>query len=120
VRVYALTSSQVPSETLDLFLTREAADAELREIVQDEREWGDVLTVVPIEFDWRDAIRGAKLPRGFSEAWRCLGERASIGRALPRAAVERFARAACPNPISPPAQNCPSENELTPATMHVN
>jgi hypothetical protein len=36
MRVYALTSSQSLHETLDLFLTREAAEAELREILEDE------------------------------------------------------------------------------------
>jgi hypothetical protein len=36
MQVYALTSSQSPRETLDLFLTREAAEAELREILEDE------------------------------------------------------------------------------------
>jgi hypothetical protein len=51
VRVYALTGSQSLHETLDLFLTREAADAELREILEDEPEWKDVLRVVPIELD---------------------------------------------------------------------
>jgi hypothetical protein len=54
VHVYALTSSQVPDETLDLFLTREAAEAELREILLDEPEWVNVLRVVPIELDERD------------------------------------------------------------------
>jgi hypothetical protein len=39
VRVYALTSSYVPHETLDLFMSREAAEAELREILEDEPEW---------------------------------------------------------------------------------
>jgi hypothetical protein len=53
VRVYALTSSQSLHETLDLFLTREAAEAELREILEDEPDWKDVLRVVPIEFDGR-------------------------------------------------------------------
>jgi hypothetical protein len=42
MQVYALTSSQSPHETLDLFLTREAAEAELREILQDEPNWKDV------------------------------------------------------------------------------
>jgi hypothetical protein len=51
VQVYALTSSQLLHETLDLFLTREAADAELREILEDEPDWKDVLRVVPIELD---------------------------------------------------------------------
>ena len=51
VRVYALTSSQVVGETLDLFLTREAAEAELREILLDEPKWKDVLRVVPIGRD---------------------------------------------------------------------
>jgi hypothetical protein len=35
VQVCALTSSQLLHETLDLFLTREAAEAELREILED-------------------------------------------------------------------------------------
>jgi hypothetical protein len=54
VQVYALTSSHVPDETLDLFLTQEAAEAELREILEDEPEWGNVLRVVPIELDERN------------------------------------------------------------------
>jgi hypothetical protein len=52
--VYALTSSQSPRETLDLFLTQEAAEAELREILEDEPEWVNVLRVVPIELDERN------------------------------------------------------------------
>ena len=40
-------------ETRDLFLTREAAEAELREIIEDEPDWKDVLGVVPIELDGR-------------------------------------------------------------------
>jgi hypothetical protein len=55
MQVYALTSSQSPRETLDLFLTREAAEAELREILEDAPDWEDVLSVVPIEFDGRRA-----------------------------------------------------------------
>jgi hypothetical protein len=54
VLVHALTSSQSLHETLDLFLTREAAEAELREILQDEPDWKDVLRVVPIELDGRN------------------------------------------------------------------
>jgi hypothetical protein len=53
MQVYALTSSQSLRETLDLFLTREAAEAELREILGDEPDWKNVLRVVPIEFDLR-------------------------------------------------------------------
>jgi hypothetical protein len=53
MRVYALRSSQVPDTTLDVFLSREAAEAELREILQDEPSWVDVLSVVPIELDER-------------------------------------------------------------------
>jgi hypothetical protein len=49
VRVYALTSTQVAGETLDLFLTQDAAEAELREILEDEPDWVNVLRVVPIE-----------------------------------------------------------------------
>jgi hypothetical protein len=33
--------------------TREAAEAELREILHDEPDWKDVLRVVPIELDGR-------------------------------------------------------------------
>jgi hypothetical protein len=54
VRVYALTSSQSLRETLDLFLTREAAEDELTEILLDEPDWKDVLRVVPIELDGRN------------------------------------------------------------------
>jgi hypothetical protein len=54
MQVYALTSSRLLYETLDLFLTREAAEAELREILEDEPEWVNVLRVVPIELDERD------------------------------------------------------------------
>lgn len=55
MRVYALTSSQSPRETLDVFLSREAAETELREILQDEPDWRNVLSVVPIELDERNA-----------------------------------------------------------------
>jgi hypothetical protein len=54
MQVYTLTSSQSLHETLDLFLTREAAEAELREILQDEPDWKDVLRAVPIELDGRN------------------------------------------------------------------
>jgi hypothetical protein len=45
--VYALTSSQSPRETLDLLLTQEAAEAELREILEDEPEWVNVPSSSP-------------------------------------------------------------------------
>ena len=54
MQVYALTSTRLPCETLDLFLTREAAEAELREILEDEPQWVNVLRVVPIELDGRN------------------------------------------------------------------
>jgi hypothetical protein len=54
MQVYALTSSQSLHETLDLLLTREAAEAELREILHDEPDWKDMLRVVPIELDGRN------------------------------------------------------------------
>ena len=54
MQVYALTSSQSLHETLDLFLTREAAAAELRKILEDEPDWQDVLRVVLIELDGRN------------------------------------------------------------------
>jgi hypothetical protein len=57
MRVYALASSHVPGETLDLFLTREAAEAERAEILEDEPEWVNVLRVVPIELDGQQAHR---------------------------------------------------------------
>jgi hypothetical protein len=68
VLVYALTSSQCLYETLDLFLTREAAEAELCEILEDEPDWKDVLRVVPIELDGRcrrtKRAREVVLPKG--------------------------------------------------------
>ena len=54
MQVYALTSSRLLRETLGLFLTREAAEAELQEILVDEPGWVDVLRVVPIGLDGRD------------------------------------------------------------------
>jgi hypothetical protein len=54
VRVYAITTSKTPGETLDLFLTREAAEKELAEILGDEPAWVDLLSVVPIELDGQD------------------------------------------------------------------
>jgi hypothetical protein len=50
----ALTSSQLLHETLDRFLTREAAETELREILLDEPDWKDVPRVVPIALDGRE------------------------------------------------------------------
>jgi hypothetical protein len=44
--VYALISSEVAGETLDLLRTREAAEAELRENLRDEPDWRNVLRVV--------------------------------------------------------------------------
>ena len=54
MKVYAVTSTQVAGGKPDLFLTKEAADTELREIRGDEPEWVNVLRVVPIELDERD------------------------------------------------------------------
>jgi hypothetical protein len=54
VKVYALASSHVPNETLDLFLTQEAASDELTEILRDEPGWVNVLSVLPIELDGQD------------------------------------------------------------------
>ena len=54
MQIYALTSSQLLRETLNLFLSREAAEAELQEILVDEPEWVNVLRVVPIELHGRD------------------------------------------------------------------
>ena len=54
MQVFALASSQSPRETLDLFPTQEAAEAELREILADEPEWVNVLRVVPIDLDGRN------------------------------------------------------------------
>jgi hypothetical protein len=54
VQVYAFTSTQLLHETLDHFLTREAAETELREILLDEPDWKDVLQVIPIELDERE------------------------------------------------------------------
>ena len=54
MQVYVLTSSELLRETLDLFITREAAEDELEEILPDEPDWKDVLRVVPIELDERN------------------------------------------------------------------
>ncbi len=54
MQVYALSSSQLPNETLDLFVSRQAAEAELLEILEDEPEWVNVLRIVSIELDERD------------------------------------------------------------------
>jgi hypothetical protein len=43
VQVYALTSTGVSDETLDLFVAREAAESTLREILQHEPGWKDTL-----------------------------------------------------------------------------
>ena len=51
MQVYALTSSQIHGETLDLFLSKEATERELRELLLDEPDWKDVLRVAPIELD---------------------------------------------------------------------
>ena len=58
----APASSQSLHETLDLFLTREAAEAELLEILEDEPEWVNVLRVLPIELDGRN-LSGTKKKR---------------------------------------------------------
>jgi hypothetical protein len=54
MQVYALASTRVAGQTLDLFLTQEGAKSELREILEDEPEWVNVLRVVPIELDGRN------------------------------------------------------------------
>jgi len=54
MQVYVLTSSELLRETLDLFITREAAEDELEEVLPDEPDWKDVLRVVPIELDERN------------------------------------------------------------------
>jgi hypothetical protein len=48
-----LKTRSATMKTLDLFLTREAAEAELLEILQDEPDWKDMLRVVPVELDGR-------------------------------------------------------------------
>jgi hypothetical protein len=54
MRIYALVSSRISRQTLDLFVTREAAEAELREILEDEPGWVNVLRVLAIELDGRN------------------------------------------------------------------
>jgi hypothetical protein len=53
MQVFALEARSHRARQLDLFLTQEAAEAELREILEDEPEWVNVLRVVPIELDGR-------------------------------------------------------------------
>jgi hypothetical protein len=55
--VYALTSKRLSGETLDLFVTRAAAEAELREILNDEPEWTSVLSVETLELDAQHTSR---------------------------------------------------------------
>jgi hypothetical protein len=40
---------------LDLFITREAAEAELQVILWDEPGWSDILSIVPVELERCDA-----------------------------------------------------------------
>jgi hypothetical protein len=54
LQVYALMSSDIAGETLDLFISREDAEAELAEILHDEPDWKDILSVMPIELDERN------------------------------------------------------------------
>jgi hypothetical protein len=54
LEVYALMSSDMAGETLDLFLSREDAEAELDVILHDEPDWKDILSVVSIELDERN------------------------------------------------------------------
>ena len=56
MHVYALTSSQSLHETLDLFLTREAAEAELREILEDEPDYGGFLRGRIVTFRGRQLV----------------------------------------------------------------
>jgi hypothetical protein len=39
---------------LDLFIAREAAEAELQVILWDEPGWSDIRSIVPVELDERD------------------------------------------------------------------
>jgi hypothetical protein len=54
VQVFALTSTRVAGETLDLFLSQEVAEAELREILEGEPGWVDVLRVESIRLDTQE------------------------------------------------------------------
>jgi hypothetical protein len=49
--IYALVSSRLSRQTLDVFVSRETAEAELREILEDEPGWVNVLRVEPIQLD---------------------------------------------------------------------
>jgi hypothetical protein len=44
-------------DQFDLFLTQDAAETELQEILEDEPEWVNVLRVVPVELDERSVSR---------------------------------------------------------------
>ena len=53
VRLYLLNRLYEPDRGVqELTALREAAQAELREILHDEPDWKDVLRVVPIEPRW--------------------------------------------------------------------
>ena len=51
LRPHGLT---IAARDADLFVTREKAEAELAEILEDEPDWQDVLSVVPIQLDGRE------------------------------------------------------------------
>lgn len=53
MEAYALVSAWSPEEAIDVYLRRGDAEATLAEILGDEPEWVDVLSVVPIELDGR-------------------------------------------------------------------
>ena len=48
VIVYALTTAR-SSLAVDLYLTREAAEADLTDALRDEPDWHSTLSVVPVE-----------------------------------------------------------------------
>jgi hypothetical protein len=55
VLVYALVSSLAVDEAVDVFVRRGDAESALADVVADEPDWVDVLTIVPLELDERNA-----------------------------------------------------------------
>jgi hypothetical protein len=55
VRAYALVTADAADEAVDVFVRRADAEAALATVVRDEPESRDLLSVVVIELDERDA-----------------------------------------------------------------
>lgn len=51
VKLYGIASRQSRGDVDDWSVTRESAEEKLRQVLEDESEWADVLYVAEVEFD---------------------------------------------------------------------